>query len=335
VSGRVLVARLDSAGDVLLAAPAVRAAVAAGSRVSVLCSRRGAAAAALLPGVDEVLVFDAPWVLADPAPVRPGALLRLVLRLRRRRFVTALILTSFHQSPLPLALLLRLAGIPRLAASSQDYPGSLLDLRVHLPDRLHEAERSAALAVAAGFPDCGAVLAVREDLPDVRALVGRGRYVVVHPGADAPARQWPAESARDTVVQLTARGRRVLVTGSVDEQSLTARVAGGAARDLGGRTTLAELAAVLRGADVLVAGNTGPAHLAAAVGTPVVSLFAPVVPAYRWQPYGVRTVLLGDQEADCADSRWRDCRLPGHPCLSQVPLAAVVAAVDALSGVAA
>jgi ADP-heptose:LPS heptosyltransferase len=87
---------------------------------------------------------------------------------------------------------------------------------------------------------------------------------------------------------------------------------------------------VLRAADVVVSGNTGPAHLAAAVGTPVVSLFAPVVPAERWAPYGVPSVVLGDQYAPCADSRARLCPVPGHPCLEEVTGHDVVAAVRKL-----
>lgn len=75
---------------------------------------------------------------------------------------------------------------------------------------------------------------------------------------------------------------------------------------------------MLAGASAVVAANTGPAHLAAAVGTPVVSLFAPVVPAARWAPYGVPTVVLGDQDAPCRGSRARICPVPGHPCLASV-----------------
>jgi len=101
--------------------------------------------------------------------------------------------------------------------------------------------------------------------------------------------------------------------------------------DLGGRVDLAGLARVLAGAEAVVVGNTGPAHLAAAVGTPVVSLFSPVVPAVRWRPWGVAHVLLGDQAAACAGSRARVCPLPGHPCLDGVPVAEVVAAVDRLA----
>jgi heptosyltransferase-3 len=80
-----------------------------------------------------------------------------------------------------------------------------------------------------------------------------------------------------------------------------------------------------------VVGNTGPAHLAAAVGTPVVSLFSPVVPAVRWRPWRVPQVLLGDQAAACASSRARVCPVPGHPCLDGVAVGAVVAAVDRLA----
>jgi ADP-heptose:LPS heptosyltransferase len=81
----------------------------------------------------------------------------------------------------------------------------------------------------------------------------------------------------------------------------------------------------------VIAPNTGPAHLAAAVGTPVVSLFAPVVPAVSWAPYGVPSVVLGDQEAACRDSRAKVCPVPGHPCLTSIRPQEVVAAVDRLS----
>jgi ADP-heptose:LPS heptosyltransferase len=82
----------------------------------------------------------------------------------------------------------------------------------------------------------------------------------------------------------------------------------------------------------VVVGNTGPAHLAAAVGTPVVSLFAPTVPLERWAPYGVPIVVLGDQDAPCRLSRARVCPVDGHPCLASVSADDVVAAVEKLTG---
>jgi ADP-heptose:LPS heptosyltransferase len=335
VSPRILVVRLDNAGDVLLAGPAVRAVAAGASSVTFLAGPHGTAAARLLPGVDDVRTWRCPWIDPQPDPVAPDDLHALVDRLHDLRLDRALVLTSFHQSPLPTALLLRQAGVPWVGAISDDYPGSLLDLRHRLPDDLPEPERALSLARAAGheLPDGDdGRLRVREPLPDVRPLAGEQPYVVVHPGTSVPARAWPAGRHAEAVEHLAAAGWRVLVTGGPGETALTAQVAGSAGVDLGGRTDLPELAAVLRDARAVVVGNTGPAHLAAAVGTPVVSLFAPTVPAVRWAPYRVPAVLLGDQQAPCRDTRVTTCHVPGHPCLTSVTAADVVAAVEQLAG---
>lgn len=333
---RVLVCRLDSDGDVLLSGPAVRAVAESGTEVVLLCGPRGRAAAELLPGVDRLLTWTCPWIDPEPPPVRRDDVEPLVAELAELAVDEAVLLTSFHQSPLPTALLLRLAGVQRIVAASVDYPGSLLDVRLRpgedLDEDQPEAQRALAITAAAGYrlaPEDPSTLAVRPT-PDVTPLTGRGRYIVLHPGSAAPAREWPAARCAEAVVALSRAGYRVLVTGSPSERELTARVAGEHAGDLGGRADLAQLAGVLAGADAVVVGNTGPAHLAAAVGTPVVSLFAPVVSATRWAPYGVPHVLLGDQQAACRDTRARTCPVPGHPCLSGVSAAEAVTAVGCL-----
>jgi ADP-heptose:LPS heptosyltransferase len=155
--------------------------------------------------------------------------------------------------------------------------------------------------------------------------------VVVHPGASVPARAWAPERNRELVARLAEDGWRVLVTGSRAERRLTAQVAGAEGVDLGGRTTLADLAVVLSGAAAVVTGNTGPAHLAAAVGTPVVSLYAPTVPASRWRPWGVPHILLGDQTIACAGCRARVCPVEGHPCLACVSVEDVMEALECLA----
>ncbi|MGJ6968803.1 glycosyltransferase family 9 protein [Streptosporangium sp. G11] len=403
MTGTVLVARMDKAGDVLLAGPAIRAVAASAREVVLLIGPHGRAAAELLPGVSRVVEWCAPWI--DPAapPVTSPHVLRLLRTIRDTAPEQALILTSLHQSPLPLALLLRLAGTPRVAAISADHPGSLLDVR-HVVDEdvdVPEPERMLGLAGAAGFElprgDRGG-LAVRRPLPDVGHLTGARGYVVLHPGVSAPARAWPEENWARALHDLVRSGRRVVVTGGQDERGLTARIASGAGQhglspgplfaggwmgggpirlrgwevdepaftegwvdgesvvtgggshdplaprggrpgghlrrsvvDLGGRTTFPELAAVLEGACAVVVADAGPAHLAAAVGTPVVSLFAPVAPAGRWAPYGVPTVILGDQQAPCRATGARTCPVAGHPCLSSVSSARVVEAVDHLT----
>ncbi len=348
---RVLVVRLDSDGDVLLCGPAVRAVAAGADEVVALVGPRGRQAAGLLPGVTSVLGWRCGWVDADAPAVTAASIAEVVETLRGVDADEAVVFTSFHQSPLPTALVLRLAGVGRISAASVDYPGSLLDVRLRpgdtasdltadLDDTLPEPERALAVAARAGFPrpadDSGRLaVALPPGTADAtRALLAEhgvhGRYVVLHPGASVPARAWPAFRATEGVAALVADGHRVVVTGSPAETALTAAVAGRAGVDLGGRSDFATLAAVLAGADAVVVGNTGPAHLAAAVGTPVISLFSPVVPMERWGPYGVARVVLGDQEAPCRGTRARDCPVPGHPCLAGVGPEDVVAAVRSL-----
>ena len=333
---RVLVARLDAAGDVLLAGPAIRAIAARADEVWLLCGPRGAEAAALLPGVDELRVWSSPWI-DHPAPAADGRAMRALRAiLRECRPDEAVILTSDHQSPLPLALCLREAGVPLIAGASVDYAGSLLDVRLRpgedFPEEVPEPVRALHIAAAAGFPlpagDDGLLRIAEPGEPLEPA------DVVVHPGGAAPARRASAGLLAEVVARLAARGLRVAVTGGPDERALTARVAGSHGIDLGGRTSLRGLAAQLRAARAVVVGNTAAAHLAAAVGTPVVSLFSPVVPAARWAPYGVPVELLGDQAAPCRLSRARACPIPGHPCLDDLRPDDVVAACQRLAAAA-
>ncbi len=232
MTGRVLVARLDNIGDVLLAGPAVRAVAAHADHVVLLAGPRGRAGAELLPGVDEIVEWCAPWIDPEPPALTEASVDALVKQIRDLRLDAAFVLTSFHQSPLPLALVLRLAGVPWIGAISDDYPGSLLDLRHRVDDALPEAERALSLAHAAGFPlpegDDGA-LAVRHPLPDTRALTGPDPFVVVHPAASVPARQPTEERTAGIVAALVDAGHRVIVTGAPAERDLTARVTAEAA----------------------------------------------------------------------------------------------------------
>ncbi|WP_112678014.1 HAD-IIIA family hydrolase [Micromonospora saelicesensis] len=330
-----LVVRSDSAGDVLVTGPAIRAVAAGAERVVLLCGPRGRAAANLLPGVDEIIEHPLPWIDPAPGPVDPEAMRSLSARLGAVGADQAVVFTSFHQSALPLALLLRMAGINRIAAISDDYPGSLLDIRHRVPVGVPEPERALSLAAAAGhrLPDGDEpVLRLRRDaVPPRPADVGDPGYVVLHPGSAASSRACPPEVATRIVGALADAGHRVLVTGGPDERAVTARVAAAGGTDLGGRTDLAGLAAIVADASAVVVGNTGPAHLAAAAGVPVVSLFAPTVPFGQWGPYRVPTVRLGDAAAPCRDTRAASCPVPGHPCLSGVDPGDVVDALRTLA----
>lgn len=319
-TNRALVVRLDSMGDVLLAGPAVRA-VAASANCTMLTSTRGAPAARMLPGVSAVIAWDCPWITAPTPDFSAIGLLALAARLRARRFDEAIILTSERQSALPSAVLARLGGCGRITAVSDDRSGSLVDVRIRsnggLPVGAHESRRNLAIAAHAGYGlpmgDDGE-LRVRGPRHDPSAA---HRYVVVHPGASAPARRWAAEHFARLVRLLAEQGTPVVVTGTADERPLLAECAGSDAIVLDS-LSLPQLARVIAGAAAIVIGNTGPAHLAAALGTPVVSLHAPVVSEQKWGPRGGAHIVLGDQAEACAGTYWTECALPGHPCLNGV-----------------
>jgi ADP-heptose:LPS heptosyltransferase len=329
-----LVARLDNIGDVLLTGPAVRAVagapVADRGPVVFLCGPRGRRGAELLPGIDEVLEWRAPWIEPDPMPVDRQAADDLVAAVAARGIERALVLGSSHQSPLPLALLLRHAGVGRIAAVSHDHAGSLLDVRIKGDPDVHEVERNLLVAEALGFAR-PVDDRLRVDLggagPDIPAeehppcASGRSApTAVVHPGASAPARTLSPERWRGAVRSLVAHGFRVAVVGGPEEVVLTAGVSGQDARvlDLGGSTTLREMGNTLAAADVFVGGNSGPAHLAAAVGTPCVTVFPPTVPLSRWHPWRVPFVALGDQDVACAGCRARRCPQPSQFCVETI-----------------
>jgi ADP-heptose:LPS heptosyltransferase len=329
-----LITRLDSLGDVLLTGPAVRAAAAMPGPVTVVCGPRGLPAARLLPGIDELLVLHTPWIDATPPPVSATELEDLVGRITTIGPQRAAILGSFHQSPLPTALLLRLAGVPEIAAVSVDYAGSLLDHRLPDPGDVHEVERNLTVLRALGAPidpdDVG--LRVRRDPAARPPELPDDEYLVVHPGASVPARAWAPAQHRALVRRLVADGHRVVVTGGPDESALTAYVSddGATALDLGGRTGLPGLIETLAGARTVIVGNTGPAHLAAAVDAPIVSLFAPTVPSVRWRPWAVPQELLV-RDVPCAGCRARTCPVAGHPCLAALTVDEVADAAERLS----
>jgi ADP-heptose:LPS heptosyltransferase len=333
----VLIARMDSLGDVLLTGPLVRAVAGRAEEVTYLCSPRGADAAGLLPGVDRLVVQRSAWIEAEPPEIRRVDIDASADELAGLNVDQAIIATSFHQSPLPQALLLKMAGVPRIGATSVDYPGSLLDVRHLVDDDVHEVERSLSLGRAMGFDlpaddDRSLQVTVDRNLPAAARAVPRP-YLVVHPGASVPARAWAPELFARLVARLTRAGQAVVVTGGPGEEALTAQVAGGRACDLAGRLDLASTAAVIAGAEAIVVGNTGPAHLAAAVGTPVVSVFAPTVPAQRWRPWMVPHVVLGNQAIGCAGCRARRCPVKGHPCIDELTVEEVVAGIETLTGI--
>jgi ADP-heptose:LPS heptosyltransferase/hemerythrin superfamily protein len=293
---RVLAVRLDNVGDVVMLGPALRAVRRGlpGATVTLLCSPAGSQAAPLLAEVDDVLVHRAVWQDASGSmPLDPARELALVDRLRDGRHDAALVFTSFGQTPHTPAYACYLAGIPIRVGESKEFGGSVLSVAAPpLPDAAHQVDRNVHLVEAAGFAADGRHLALR--LPPgagaaaAGALAGAGvdpgrPYAVVAPGASAAARRYPAERFAAVVAGL-ADLLPVVVAGSERERALVGEVAGDRGAALAGRTSVAELAAAVAGAALVVCNNSGPLHLADAFAVPQVVLYSGTDLVTQWEP---------------------------------------------------
>lgn len=355
---RVLAVRLDNLGDVLMTTPAL-AAIRHGlpdARLDLLAAPGLAATAAHLPMVDAVLPFAAPWVQAGAAaPAPQAATQRLVERLAAGDYDAAVIFTVCTQSALPAAMVCMQAGIARRLAHCRENPYALLtdwvrDDEVVADGMRHEVARQLALVRSVGLvaPDERLAFALRPaDRASARALLQahgvapEARYVVVHPGASAASRRWPAERFGIAAAAIArAGGCTVVYTGDASEAALVAEAraaqrrsaagagTGGGSVSLVGALSLGELGALIEGAALLVANNTGPVHLAAALGTPVVDLYALTNPQHT--PWQVPARVLS-HDVPCRHCLASVCRSGHHACLLGVaPQQAAEAALELL-----
>lgn len=337
---RVLALRLDNMGDVLMATPALAAVRDSlqGVHLTLLASPSGAALAPHLPMVDEVIAFDAPWVKgvgdsADAAFDAAGHTAGLIDRIAQHRFDAAIIFTTCTQSALPAAMACHLAGIPLRLAHCRENPYGLLSDWVPETDVLrdgmrHEVERQLALVAAVGLMPQRDGLVFKVKSSDARLLNARltasgmtldRPYVVMHAGASAPSRRYPAAGfglAADAIAHET--GCMVMFTGNAKEAALVAEaraVMSAPSLSLAGELSLGELAVLIERARVLVSNNTGPAHMAAALGTPVVDLYALTNPQHT--PWRVPARVL-NRDVPCRNCLKSVCPEGHHWCLRGV-----------------
>lgn len=356
---RILCIRPDNLGDVLMTTPAMHALKHAypGRHLTLLASGSGAQAARFIDDIDDVIEYHAPWVKHEK-PIDAAADLAMCERLASLGFDAAVIFSVYSQNPLPAAMLCHLANIPRRLAHCRENPYGLLTdwvaEREPQHGTRHEVERQLALVASVGaiasdtrmrFSLRAADEASLEHKLDERGIDLHAPYFVMHPGATAASRRYPPARFAEAARVLTARtGWPVLVTGSASEAGLCDAVSAGDARivNLAGALQLGELAALINEARVLVSNNSGPVHIASAVGTPVVDLYALTNPQHMpWQtphrvlyhdvpcrwcyrsvcPEGHHTCLLGvsvDEVVDAALSLI-DARTEHHPAHLTLP----------------
>ena len=275
-------------------------------------------------------------VLADPA--------ELASLLAARRFDAAVIFSSYSQSALPAAMLCQQAGIALTLAHCRENPYRLLSHWVPdpEPDTLvrHEVRRQLDLVASVGYRAGHLRLsfAAREDdIGTVRRLLAgcgigaHAPWILMHPGASAASRRYPAARWSEVICELGERtGCPVVLTGDASERALIDGIrtaCGGAVHSLAGQLDLGQLGAAIKLATVVVSNNTGPAHIAAALGTPLADLYALTNPQHT--PWQVDSRLLF-HDVPCRFCYRSVCPQGHQDCLAKVAPARVVDAVCSL-----
>jgi heptosyltransferase-2 len=305
----ILVARTDKIGDLLLSLPVFQALKKAFPRTRVT---------ALVSSYTQELVRDHPAIDRVATVEKTDGVFKLAGRLKEIAPDTFLILY-----PRPKVVLAAwLAGIPVRIGSAYRWYSPFLNQKVPLHrssnDR-HEAEYNLEMLKPLGVISADKKIELplskserdfAGDFLKEKGLKSKTRFVVVHPGHRGSALNWKPERYAQLVERLCkTKGLRIVLTGGAEETAIIARVTAnlpGLSPDqkpvlIIGELGLKQLAAVYENALCFVSGSTGTMHLAAAVGTPTVSLFspAPETTAVRWGPWGNESTVLVPKGLTC------------------------------------
>jgi len=335
----ILVVRLDRIGDVILSTPAIRSIKETfpASRITVMVRPHARDIVVGSPFIDGVILYD-----KDKSQRGIWQMAKLIMDLRRRRFDAAIILHPTARSH----LLACLAGIPVRIGYDKKLGGLLTFALPHEKQRgaKHEREYVLDLVRLIGCEtrdtslfmpkDAGAEERVRALLADA-GISEQDPLVVIHPSASCPSKRWPAERfARVADTLIEASGVRVIIvsgeghreSGDAVQRAMKMKVL-----NLSGKTTIGELASIMRRSKMLISCDSGPVHIAAAVGTPVVVIFGRsdkgLSPA-RWGPTGERDIVL-HKYVGCAVCLAHNCD-KGFKCLMAVSVDEVIAAAHRL-----
>jgi len=331
---RILIVRTDRIGDVLLSTPVVEALRLKfpGANIAMLVSEQTKEILEGNPFLNEVLVD-----MGEKAS-------KLAKRLKAKRFDTAVVL---HPTP-RLAWALSRAGIPLRVGTGYRGYSFLFTKRVyeHRKTALrHELEYNLSLAEALGAsltdPQPKIFLSsedrawAKDRLNKAEVKEGE-RLVGIHPGSGGTARDWRPERFGELGERIQRElGAKVVVTGVKGERKLAEAVASKMSQSpviIIGETSLKQLMAILEKESVFISNSTGPMHLAAAVGTPVVALFPPIraCSPRRWGPWGKGHKVILPKVPECRKCTEAKCKV--YDCMDKISVDEVFIAVKEVLG---
>ena len=332
---RILLLRLERIGDLLMSLEAIADVVhaAPGGAVDLVVGSWNAEIARAIPGISRVETLDAAWLTREGAGLSVPRLLAHAWRWRARRYDLAINFEPDVRSN----LLLAAAGAGVTAGFVSGGGGPLLDVGLPYDPRAKTTDnhrRLVAAALGAGLVKprpSTAALKLPDDARRRAAELLRGRrmpLVGVHASGGRAVKQWDPERFAEVASRLAREHQATVVLTGTDAdrrvvEIVRRRLPPAAAIDLAGMADLLTLAAIIERLDVYITGDTGPMHMAAAVGTPVVAIFGPSDPA-RYAPSDLMHQVL---RIDLPCAPCNRIRLPPARCTGGTP--------DCLRGVGA
>jgi lipopolysaccharide heptosyltransferase I len=323
---RVLIVRLGSLGDIVHALPAVAALrrAAPRARIDWLVDAQHRELLDLVPLIDEAVVLRERTL---------RGWLDVTRVLRARKYDVAIDLQGLLKS----AILARASGARRVMGFSiwhlRERTARPFYSETAAPDEAqHVVRKNLALVAALGVPAdrLEFPLAIRDSaaLAEVRRVAGGAPFALINPGAAWPNKRWPPDRFGALATLLRTRfGLKPFVLWGPGEEGLARSVADASsgAATIAPRTAISDLVELARAATLMVSGDTGPIHIAAAVSTPVVGLYGPTSPA-RNGPWSPDDVCLS-RFARCECHHQRRCTARAW-CLEDITVAEVADAVE-------
>lgn len=290
--------RPDNMGDVIMCQPAIRALKEADSErtITLLTSHIGAKITPFMLEIDATITFDFPWVKTSGIDPTSKSLFPLTQTLKDRNFDAAVLFTSFSQSALPAAVICLLADIPKRLAYARENVYQLLTDWV--PDTepfspiLHGVERNLHLVAMTGAKTVNKKLSLKifpEDFRNALSLLYKTTldftkpWIIFHSGVEDEKRQFPLGRLAESAQLLMNQGYQILLTGTEKEQHKIHQIhqlLEKRAINLAGKLSLGEYLALVRISPLVIANNTGVIHMAAALNTPVLVLYARTNPEH-------------------------------------------------------
>lgn len=339
---RILIARLDRLGDVVLSTPVIRhmRKIFPDAYIAFMVRSPNRDVVENNPDLNEVILYDK----AGSEKSFFGAARFALGALRKKKFDTAIALHPTTRTHIAFFL----AGIPVRIGYARKMDRLLTERIPHSKHEgeMHEALYNFQLLKKAGFDVSGAdprpyIVTGGRDKAFVDELQGRMKIgpniIAVHAGASCSSKRWPAERFAEAADVLGAKyGAEIVIVGGKDTEEFSRKVVSAMKRktcDLTGKLGIGALAEVLSRSRLFISNDSGPVHVAVAVGTPVVVIFGrknPGLSPKRWGPLGKRDIVL-HKDVGCVKCLAHECQI-GFKCLDAVTVDDVVRAAEKILG---